>query len=60
MKTGLEQIYKRRLKMIDELFKNIDYGDLKLFFHSSSLETDFSGLIDPIAFPYCIKNVKYQ
>ena len=46
--------------MIDELFKNIDYGDLKLFFHSSSLETDFSGLIDPIAFPYCIKNVKYQ
>ena len=39
-----------RLNKIDELSKTIDYGDLKFIINSSSTETNFSELKDPVAF----------
>ena len=33
----------------------MDYGDLKFIVNSSGLETDFSGLKDPVAFLNSVK-----
>ena len=43
-------IYNERLVKIDELYKTIDYGDLKFLISKSGTETDFSESKDPVAF----------
>ena len=43
-------VYNKGLDEIDKLSKKIDYGDLKFIVNSSSIETYFSELKDPLAF----------
>ena len=50
-----KDIYNKRLNIIDELSKIIDYGDLKFIISSSGTETNFSELKDPVAFVDSIK-----
>ena len=50
-----KNIFNERLDKIDELSKKIDYNDLKYTVSSTSLETDFSDLRDPVAFLDSIK-----
>ena len=50
-----KNIYNKRLNKIDELFKTIDYGDLRFIISSSSIETNFSELKDPVAFLDSVK-----
>ena len=45
-----KNIYNKRLSKIDELFKTIDYGDLKFIISNSSTEIGFSELKGPVAF----------
>ena len=44
------KITTKKLNKIDELSKTIDYGDLNFIITSSSKETNFSELKDPVAF----------
>ena len=50
-----KSIYNKILDNINELSKTIDYGGLKFISSSSSTETDFSELKDPVAFPDSIR-----
>ena len=50
-----KSIYNKILDKINELSKTIDYGGLKFISSSSSTETDFSELKDPVAFPDSIR-----
>ena len=45
-----KNIYNKRLNRTNELFKSIDYGDLKFIIGSSGTETHFSDLKDFVAF----------
>ena len=45
-----KNIYNKRLSKTDELFKTIDYGDLKFIISNSSTEIGFSELKGPVAF----------
>ena len=45
-----KNIYNKALDKLDQLFKKIDYGDLKFIANSGGLGTDFSELKDPVAF----------
>ena len=50
-----KNIFNRRLDKIDELYKTIDYTDLKFIVNGSDLETSFSKLKDLVAFLDSIK-----
>ena len=50
-----KNIYYKRFDEREELFKTMDYGDLKFIVNSSGLETDFSELKDPVAFLNSVK-----
>ena len=50
-----KNIYYKRFDEREELSKTMDYGDLKFIVNSSGLETDFSGLKDPVAFLNSVK-----
>ena len=54
-----KNIYNKRIDKVNELSKKLDYGDFKFIVNSSSLETNFSELKDPVASIDSIKNVKY-
>ena len=47
--------YNKRLDKVDELFKKIDYGDLKFVVNIINLETDFSESNNLVAFVDSIK-----
>ena len=53
-----KNIYNERFNKLEELTKKINNDDLKFIFNSTSNETEFSGVKDPITFLKKIKSGK--
>ena len=53
-----KNIYSKGLDKIDNLFKKVDYSDVKFIVNNSGLKIDFSKLKDPVAFVDSSKNLE--